>query len=436
MKTIKKSIFSTFAGLFCICLGAFAGTDLQKTYTWNYNINKDATVSFDNYDCNLTVHVWDKAAAEYRLTVDARTTSAEDAATLDRYLTSLTFTNSATSVSFKSTFWEKRNSIMGRTTMTVGGKKISLSEMSIKGEVWIPASCVFRLDSKYSEITMEDFAGQLYLTMYNDKFYGGNVSGRLEIEDKYSSMEFRQTKDIRADLYNSVINGSDIGNLNAISKYSKIKFGAAQKVEIDSYNDKYRFTKTGDLKLLQKYTDLTAEASASLDLDCYEGSVAINDAMDVKLNSKYGDYRFTTLKNITIESAYNDKFSAGKAMMLKIGESKYCDYRIDELAASVTETDGYEDKFEIKKVSQDFKELSINGKYIHINIGLPKSMDYRFRAKIQYPALEMNESQYKLKTKVIDGSNLQYDAVKGTEKDGMPLIEVNGYEVGLKIIDL
>jgi hypothetical protein len=45
----------------------------------------------------------------------------------------------------------------------------------------------------------------------------------------------------------------------------------------------------------------------------------------------------------------------------------------------------------------------------------------------------MDESQLKSKTKIIDGSHLDYDAVKGTEKEGMPLIEVNGYEMSLKI---
>ena len=48
----------------------------------------------------------------------------------------------------------------------------------------------------------------------------------------------------------------------------------------------------------------------------------------------------------------------------------------------------------------------------------------------------MNESQLKSKTKIVEGSNLEYDAVKGTMKEGMPLIEVNGYQMGLKIVEL
>ena len=53
-----------------------------------------------------------------------------------------------------------------------GGKDVSLSEFSMKGELWIPSGCRFGLNSKYSEINMEDFSGQLTLDLYNDNFYG------------------------------------------------------------------------------------------------------------------------------------------------------------------------------------------------------------------------------------------------------------------------
>ena len=126
---------------------------------------------------------------------------------------------------------------------------------------------------------------------------------------------------------------------------------------------------------------------------------------------------------------------AVKLKSLKINESKYCSFRIDEIINSITESDGYEDKFAILKTGQEFKEVSINGKYIDFSIAMPKAIDFRFRAKIEYPKLEMDESQLKSKTKIIDGSHLDYDAIKGNEKEGMPLIEINGYQMSLKIVE-
>jgi hypothetical protein len=439
MKTMRKLFFSTLiivlvTGYSSVLSGS--GKDLQKTYTWKYNVNRDATVAMNNYDCNLTIHVWDKAEAEYHLMVDAETRSDEDAAALDLYLQNLKFSNTTASVKFENTIWESRNSIMGKTTIILkGGKKVYLSEISMKGELWIPSGCKFQLDSKYSEINLENFGGQLFMDLYNDVLYAGNVLGRTEIDDKYSTMEFKEMRDIKAVLYNSKIEATGMGNLIVDSKYSKITSGVAGDLEIESYNDKYNFTRTGDLTFSAKYSDIKTESSGQIVLDCYEGTIILREVKDVKLNSKYADFHFVAAGNITVISAYNDKLEAGKINSLKITESKYCSYRVEELVNSVSESDGYEDKFTILKTGQDFREFRISGKYIEASLNVPATMDYKFRAKITYPKLEMNESQLKSKTKIIEGSNLEYDAVKGVEKDGMPLIEVNGYEMGLKITE-
>ena len=440
MKTMKRIIFnlvvvSLFAG--SASLLSASATDLNKTYTWKYSINKDARVAFDNYDCNIIVHTWDKSETEYHLTVDVKTKSDEDAAVLDNYLQNLKFSNSQTSVSFRDSFWQTRTNIMGKTTMELeGGKKIALTDIKIKGELWIPATCRFELSSKYSEINMEDFSGQLFLDLYNDNFFGANVKGKSEIKDKYSTIEFKNMQDIKADLYNSKLEAVNTGDMKIESKYSKVTAVSSGNLDLNSYNDKYSIPKTGDIIFVAKYSDIKTETSGQISLDCYEGSVIINDARDIKITSKYADFQFAVAGNITVSSSYNDKLAAGKLTSLKISDSKYCSYRVDEMISSLTEAEGYEDKFMIQKTGQEFKELRINGKYADISFSLPKTVDFRFKANITYPKLDMDESQLKARTKISEDSRLEYDAIKGTEKEGMPVIEVNGYEMSLKITEL
>jgi hypothetical protein len=440
MKTMRKLFFSTLIVLIntgLISASYASGTDLQKTYTWKYSINKDGSISLENYDCNLTIHTWDKSETEYRLTIDAKTRSDEDAVILNKFLSELQFRNSVTDIAFRDNFWESRNSNMGRITMKLGGgKNISLSEFSMKAELWMPSGCKFELNSKYSEVNMEDVAGSLTLNLYNDHFYGANVMGPTEINDKYSTIEFKDLKDLKADLYNSKIEAGNTGNLRIDSKYSKFTSASSGILEINSYNDKFNIVKTGDINFVAKYSDLKTETSGKTTLDCYEGSVIIKESKDVSITSKYADFQFGRVDNISVTSTYNDKLAAGYATSLDIIESKYCSFRIDELKKSVKEKDGYEDKFNILKTGQDFKEMSLNGKYVDISLNIPKTIDFRFKAKITYPKLDMDESKLSPKIKVSDGSQLEYDAVKGTAKDDMPVIEVNGYEISLKLIEI
>ena len=440
MKATGKLIFRTIALIIYIGLASVASasaTDLQKTYTWKYGVNKDGSVTLDNYDCNITIHIWDKDETEYHLTIDAKTRSDEDAAILDKYLQDLKFTNSTSSVSFRDSFWETRNNIMGRMTMKLnGGKVVSLTEFSMKGELWIPSGCRFGLTSKYSEINMADFSGQLNLDLYNDNFYGSNLTGRTVLEYKYSTIEFKDIKDLKADLYNSKFEAGNSGDLNIESKYSKVTLLSSGILAINSYNDKYNIPKTGDISFVAKYSDLKTENSGLANLDCYEGTVIIKEARAIKITSKYADFQFGKVDNVSIESSYSDKLSAGMINAIRINESKYCSFRVDELSNSFVENDGYEDKITIIKTTEEFNKLSIDGKYVNISLSLAKSLDYRFKAKITYPKLEIDESKFVTKTKIIEGSQLEYDAIKGIEKSGMPVIEVNGYQMSLKIIGI
>jgi hypothetical protein len=437
-ETMKRILFNTAllllltGGLSCQAIAS--GKGVQKTYTWNYKVNADAKVEANNYDCDIVIHTWDKNEAEYRLTIDMEARSEGDAEALDNYLSNMVFNHSASNVSFDNRFWDNRNNILGRMTMKLkNGRNINLSSFDMKGEVWIPKGCSFTFSSKYSEINMEDFSGPLNIDLYNDKFYGGNLEGKAELTDKYSTIEFNNISDMQANLYNSRLDGGNCGNLNIGSKYSRITFKSSGNLEIDGYNDKYNFTRTGDITIVAKYTDLQAESSGNSDISYYEGTVKIGTVKDLKINSKYADYDFDVAGDCRISSSYNDRLTAGKLTSLAINESKYCSYKVDDLGSSLTENEGYNDKFSIGAVGNNFSKFRVNGKYLDATLNMPKSMDYRFKANITYADLDINEASFKPLVKIINSSKVEYDAVKGTEKEGMPLVEANGYQVSLKI---
>ena len=175
-------------------------------------------------------------------------------------------------------------------------------------------------------------------------------------------MEFKELKDVRANLYNSKFNSKSIGEFKIESKYSKFTTVNSGILDISSYNDKYNFVNVGNITFVAKYSDLRAEIAGEVNLNCYEGSVTLKEAKDMKIISKYADFQFGKADNITITSTYNDKLVAEKLISLRINESKYCSFRISELINTLTESDGYEDKFTIVKAGQEFKELNVAGK--------------------------------------------------------------------------
>jgi hypothetical protein len=440
MKRIQTFIFSAL----CLSLFLIPGSsgysqdkNIQKTYHWEYQVNEDVKFAFINYNCNLKIHTWDQPEIKYDMTVDAEMKSEQDAEILDNYISNLEFSNSAGSVEFNNRFWISKTNIMGRKTLDLKGEKtVRYTKFDWKGEIWIPVNCNLNLQSKYSTIEMEDIGGRVNLELYNDKLFAGTVNGNMKIKDRYSTLEFANLKDIEADLYSTDIEAKDIGDLTVRSRYSKFRAGNAGKLDINAYNGKYFFGNTGDIRFVDKYSDLTTGIAGNCELDCYNSAVHLTDAADIDLKSKYGKYEFGEAKNLGISSGYNDSYRISSLKSLNITESKYGNYKVDELASSLFMGVGYSDKFTITKTSAAFRGFKIDGKYIKMGIALDKNLSYRFRADVKYPKFDINEEAMTMRIKIKEGSDLEMEAIKGAEKEGMPEIIVKGYDMEVTFTEL
>jgi len=435
---MKIYFYSIVAITTCLAMGMNAygqGKKLEKTYRWTYQANEDVNFAFKNYDCDLTIHTWDKTEIEYVMSLDATLKTAEDAKRLDGFIEDLKFSHSAGSVQFDNRFWTSKKVILGRKTMTLKGERtIRFTEFKMKGEIWIPENCNINLSSKYSEIEVGDLNGRVNLDLYNDKLYGGSVNSNMKIAAKYSTLEFTNMKDIDADLYNTTIEAGDIGSLRVTSKYSKFKAGDAGKVDIDAYNDKYSLGSTGDIRFIDKYSDLMAEQTEHAELDCYNSTVNITRVEDVDLKSKYGSYEFTEARNLNIATAYNDKYILDSLGTLNISDSKYCVYKINQLESSLLLNEGYSDKFFVTKTGT-LKGMKVNGRYVVVKMALEKDYSYRFNASVKYPKFEIDEESMNVRKKIKEGSELEMEAIKGVESEGMPSFFVNGYDMAITLTE-
>lgn len=438
MKTMTSYFYSTIALVLFLSfsLNGFAqGKKVEKTYKWLYQVDENVKFTFQNYDCDLIIHTWDKPRIEYHMAVNATLKKESDADKLDAYLEKLDFSHSTGSVEFNNRFWTSKKTIMGKKTITLkGGGKLVFSEFKMKGELWIPKSSILNLESKYSEIKLDDINGRLSLNLYNDKLYGGAVNSPMILVAKYSNLEFKDVKDLDADLYNTNIECGDAGDLDFVSKYSDVKTGNAGKITIDAYNDKYSFENTGDIKFIDKYSDLNAKISGHIWLECYNSTVNLVSAQDVELSSKYGKYTIDSARNLNISTGYNDKFEIGSLHALNISESKYGDYEVLYLESSLLLKDGYSDKFYVTETGK-FKEAKVNGKYIEVEMALDKELSYRFKADVKYPKFDIDEEAMNVRIKIKEGSDLQMEAVKGQEREGMPAFFVNGYEMAITLTE-
>lgn len=436
----KKTIFickSLFLAIFLGISLAGSGQDnrLQETYSWSYDVTKDVDLSFNNYDSDLNIRTWDKPVIDFKLHVLAKGSSEDDVKRLDSYLKKLEFSSSSVGVSIDMKFWKSRKSTFKKTKMKlVGEKDISFVEFKITGELTIPKNCNLNLSSKYSGIELADVLGKLTLELYNDKLYGGKVDNKAVISAKYSTIEFSDIKnETKIVLYSTDFEANSIGDTKFESKYSKVFVNTVGTLEIDSYNDKYNFNETGNVDFKAKYSSLRSEKSRILTADCYNCTVIIDQLEDIGIASKYSKFEFIKGNKCSISASFNDGISSTQLKILHISESKYSTFKINELSESLHVVTGYNDKYLIPKTGNDFRGMKVNEKYGKITLGVPAELAYRLKLNIKYPKLDINEEDFRIKIK--ESSSIEYEAVKGTVSEGMPVMEVEGYNVSLSIND-
>jgi hypothetical protein len=437
MKTTERSLFKNLAVATAAILLAVlpaAAAQVQKTFTWKYPVNRETHIKTDNYNCDLVIHGWEKSETEYHLTVEATGKTQDDEKRLISFLENYSFSHSGDEVVFKNSFWKNRRTINGRTTIEIPGEKdIELTDFTMKGELWIPAGSSYELDSKYSRIDMGDLNGKLSLSLYNDNLFGSNLTAVPDIEAKYASIEFKDLKGVNAELYNCNFTAASSGALSADSKYSKFNIKNAGNVTVTSYNDNFTFSSTGNLKLDSKYSDLKSDLSGNVILNCYNGTIEITSAKNVQVSSKYAEFRLGTTEELEVGDTYNDKFVLGNVSLVNVNVSKYSNFKIAELGSGLVIGDGYNDNVLVSKSSASLKEVKVTAKYEDISLALASSLSFRLQADIKYPSLHIDEGAFKTKQRIEDNSGLSYEAIKGTEKDGMPVVAVKGYNITLTV---
>jgi hypothetical protein len=321
---------------------------------------------------------------------------------------------------------------MGKKTIDLKGEKtIRYTTYNMSGELWVPAECNLVLNSKYSGIDLEDIQGSLSLDLYNDKVFGGHVRNSLKIAAKYSSLELKEVGDMEAELYNTDVEAGNIGNLSVESKYSKFRVGNAGLVAINSYSDKYAFARTGDVTFVNKYSELKTEASGNMTLDCYSTTLELGKVENIELKSKYGKYEVDELGNLHSSSSYSDNYKIGVLKTLNLDESKYGTYRIEQLSSSLLLKEGYSDKFFITETGSGFKGMKVHGKYIKVESALDANLSFRFNAKVKYPKFDVDEEAMDVRIKILESSQLEMQATKGTESEDMAEFQIDGYDVNL-----
>ncbi|MEM0991602.1 MAG: hypothetical protein AAF847_08710 [Bacteroidota bacterium] len=331
-------------GLAILQLTAFAGDDLSKTITREFNIAANGTTELSNKYGKMDINVWDRNQVKITVTVKVSANNerkAQDA--LDGI--DVDFSNSSDYVSAETEFdfkgWNNNN-----------------VNYKVAYEVYMPATNQLKASMKYGNLRLGKLQGRGEIEVKYGNFYieslGDNSSielaysnsdctilaaQNLECDVSYSRMHIYEAKDIELD--SKYCQGMEIEscrNLEIDSGYDRYTIGKANRLELDTEYSNFTLVEVEDATIEADYTNVKIEQlKNSLDIELSYNNCVIEKVMKgfslVKVDGSHANFKLGV--------------EAGSSYRLQ-AEGKYSNVRFDDEGMTIRRDIQKSNAFEIE----------------------------------------------------------------------------------------
>ena len=396
----------------------------QETITKEFVVGSNPKIEFENRNDDLKIITWDENKVKYQAFISIKGTKEEDVEmTLDA-LNNISITELGGNLTINTKFytkylnWQpslKKDHI--RIVLEKGGT-VKLNELKINYVLTIPKSSNLVLKNKYSNVNLADLNGEINAQIYSGKLVGENISGNLTLNLKYSSAELSSAGNCEFDIYDSKIEIEKIGDLNLKSKYSEINIQNIGSVKMDVYDDKINISHLKSIKGKAKYTTFTLGSFDEGIFDIYDCTLSGQDVQMLYLTGKYTKISFNKVGKLDFPDCYDNKINITYLGDFK-STSKYTSFTIEELGKNFN-LSGYDDDVKIAHVLNNFEKITIDGKYLGVELNFEEDSQFKLTANLTYPKLEYPEEKIREVRYHKENSKLEY---KGLANNASETVE-------------
>lgn len=326
--------------------------------------------------------------------------------------------------------------INGRSTIELNdGTKIKgIKKLEVQLIVKVPELKILEVTSRYHEVDIDaPVTSMLIVRTYSSTIKIADVDGNLRFTDKYSKGTVGAFKDAKMELYESKIEFGTGRETEVNAKYSTLRFPQLAALSTQSYESKFYIGPLkGKLEINDKYSDFEFEDIQDALIDIYETDITAGAVQKAQIKSKYSDLRFTSIEEIYFATSYEDEFKAKKVGTLKAAESKYSNYKMEQLTGGL-ELSSYEDDITIENPVNTLKTIKIKGKYTTLDCPLSSSMKFSLEMEGKYGSIDLDDDDLDYSTYIKKSSELKLTGTRNNATDTDAKIAFNCYECKIRL---
>lgn len=449
MKIAALKFKNIYLLLFALIVGntAWAKEDVEKTKSYNYSQSfiDGGTINFSSHANLVNINTWDKNEVKVIATIRVE---GENEKEIEAFLADIKFepkrTENEINLSNSLTINQKpafnfgsKISFFSDNSKKVelsNGDKIKLKSYKVKYEIFLPMKTRLNLKNSYGEVNvLGDLKGESVFDFNSSKFKAENL-GRTKISIKYGKSQVKSVTDAKIYLFESKMELQKGRELEINSKYSKLTIDLAKKINLNSFEDKVKIGKTDELTSNMKYGDLLVNEARSIHFQAaYELEVEIGKSDELKSdNSKYSSYKIGKIENLLFSESFEDKMHVQAVERIRV-KGKYSKVNVEKLGISC-DVRGFETNVAISAVSPDFRNISMEGKYMNIDLKMP-NVSYKYQSKLTYGKVVYNAGDFEVSENLKERETQELQMKrKGSEDASNPRrVSIIGYESNVKL---
>lgn len=172
--------------------------------------------------------------------------------------------------------------------------------------IYVPKDNKLEIESKYSDITIDDNINKLTADITNGNLDVQDVNG-LTLRSKYANVSSGNLQTAEVEFTNGHFSTKEVGEIDLDTKYSTVDIASANKINLVSTNDDYDIEEVSDIQGQKNYGNLRiSKLNKSIEMDGTNADIKVRSISPstetIKFDNKYADIRLPlrNVKNYTI----------------------------------------------------------------------------------------------------------------------------------------
>lgn len=270
-----------------------------------FAIKATTEIQINNKYGNIHIVNWEKDSVRFEIDMTLVGTK-ESKIQRNFEMIDFEFTSSANYVIAKTVFKDGQDSFWGEVNDLATTIFNSTNRTQINYKVFMPATCPLKIENKFGNIYLDDYAGKANITLSNGDLKANEFTADLTLKIDFGKVVIRKLNKAKISGSYAGIEIANAGAMNFDTRSSTLELGQVESLDMISRRDKINIETTKTIKGDLSFTELRCENISGLIIltTSYGGLVfkTVSTSFEkIVLKSKFTDVSL----NYKLEPAFN-----------------------------------------------------------------------------------------------------------------------------------